>query len=47
MTTAQPIATHRQAILISAETSKSSRRRLWTGRVLTDFRARFSSSTPA
>jgi hypothetical protein len=41
MTTAQPIATHRQAILISAETSKSSRRRLWTGRVLTGLSGAF------
>ena len=41
MTTAQPIATHRQAILMPAETTAYSRKRIWTGCALTGLSGAF------
>jgi DoxX-like family len=41
MATAQPIATYRQTTLMSSETNESSRKRLWTGRVLTGLSGAF------
>jgi hypothetical protein len=41
MTTAQAIATHRLTTMMSAKTNEYSRKRLWTGRVLTGLSGTF------